>query len=177
MAELDETHLLVIYAEGTDPADTGVANGSKIHVAVLDSSAPGAATPLDISSTLAVGLSQDQPNAVRAGGQVFIAWRTESPLGIDAGSGNGEELWLKAIGWNGSMVDMSTSEIPLPRSSTHRLGDQRRPALAAGLLAPTGVELVTAFDDLGKVFDAGEGNGDVVVEAIPLPILRLPGDP
>jgi hypothetical protein len=177
MAELDETHLLVIYAEGTDPADTGVANGSKIRVAVLDSSAPGAATPLDISSTLAVGLSQDQPNAVRAGGQVFVAWRTESPLGIDAGSANGEELWLKSIGWNGAMIDLSTSEIPLPRSSAHRLGDQRRPALAAGLLAPTGVELVTAFDDLGKVFDAGEGNGDVVVEAIPLPILRLPGDP
>jgi hypothetical protein len=32
---------------------------------------------------------------------------------------------------------------------------------------------VTAFDDLGKAF-TNEGNGDPIVEAIPLPLLRLP---
>jgi hypothetical protein len=35
--------------------------------------------------------------------------------------------------------------------------------------------LVTAFDDLGKVFSS-EGNGGFGVELIPLPMLRLPAD-
>jgi hypothetical protein len=41
-------------------------------------------------------------------------------------------------------------------------------------LPPEG-ELVTAFDDLGKVFSS-EGNGDPIVEAIPVPIVRLVGE-
>ena len=177
LAELDATHLLVVYAEGTDPGDSGVANGSKLHVALLDIASPGAVTPLDVLPTSAMGLAQNQPNAVRVGGQVFIAWRTEAPLGIDAGASNGEELWLKPIGWSGTALDLSAPEIPMPRSSSHRLGDQRLPALVAAPLGSMASELICAFDDLGKVFGNSEGNGDVVVEAIPLPILRLPGDP
>jgi hypothetical protein len=176
LAEFDSGHLLVVYTEGTDPEDTGVANSSKLRVAVLDAAVTGAATPLDVPGTLAPGLPQDQPNAVRVGSQVFIAWRTSSPVEIDAGSATGEELWLKAIGWNGAL-DLSTPELPIPRASTHRAGDQRLPALAAGSLAPVGAELLTAFDDLGKVFGPAEGSGDIVVEAIPVPILRLLGAP
>jgi hypothetical protein len=56
----------------------------------------------------------------------------------------------------------------------NRGGDQRRAALAAGPLAPVGRQLVTAFDDLGKALGANEFDGDIVVEAIPVPLLRLP---
>lgn len=174
MAELDSTHLLVVYTEGTDPEETGVANSSKLRAAVLDTAAPGAVTPFDITPLVAgsESLSQDHPNAIRVGGRVYIAWRTESVL-ADA---RAEELWLKLVGWNAisSTADITSAEIPLPRWDSHRPGGQRRPALAASSLGQEGT-LVTAFDDLGKVFTS-EGNGDPAVEAIPLPLVRLPGD-
>jgi hypothetical protein len=174
LAELDSTHLLVVCTEGTDPEETGVANSSKLRAAVLDTAAPGAVTPFDIAPLVAGGesLSQDHPNAIRVGSRVYIAWRTESALG-DA---RAEELWLKLVGWNpsGTTADLSSVEIPLPRLASHRSGDQRRPALASSSLGQEGT-LVTAFDDLGKVFTS-EGNGDPAVEAIPLPLLRLAGD-
>jgi hypothetical protein len=177
LAELDSTHLLVVYAEGTDIADTGIANGSKLRAAVLDLAAPGAVGAVDIPAATDVGLSQSQPNAVRTGGQVFVVWRSEAPLDATDGGVNGEELWLKRIGWNGSALDLGSAELPLPRSSTHRSGDQRLPALAAAPLGASGQQIVTAFDDLGQVFGSAEDYGDVVVEAIPVPLLRLPGDP
>jgi len=173
LAELDATHLLVAYVEGTDPAETGTANSSKLRVALLDTAAPGSVTPLDVPTSLRPGLSQDQPNAARAGNQVFIAWRSESPVG-GTDAPNAEELWLKQIVWSGATLDVSATEIPLPRSLQHRVGDQRRVALAGGPLAPVGGQLVSAFDDFGKVFGAGEFEADVVVEAIPVPLLRLP---
>ena len=43
------------------------------------------------------------------------------------------------------------------------------PAFATAKVSPVGEQLVTAFDDLGRVFGSGEGSGDVVVEAIPIP--------
>jgi hypothetical protein len=170
LAELDATHLLVVYTEGTDPEETGVSNGSKLRVAVLDTASPGTVTPSDVTALVSgnEALAQSHPNAIRVGSRVYIAWRTESALG-DA---NAEELWLKLVGFGGAGLDLSSAEIPLPRSALHRPGDQRRPALAASLLGPEGT-LVTAFDDLGKVFTS-EGNGDPAVEAIPLPLLRLP---
>jgi hypothetical protein len=168
--------LLLAYAEGTDPADTGIANDSKLRVAVLDAAVTGAAAGRDVPANvmLAAGLSQDQPNAVRAGDRVFVAWRTVAAVG-DA---SGEELWLKALVWNGAALDLSATEIPLPRASAHRPGDQRRPALAVPASpAGTASRFVTAFDDLGRVFGGTQGNGDVAVEAIPVPLLRLPGEP
>jgi hypothetical protein len=88
----------------------------------------------------------------------------------------GEELWLKRVTWIAASgtVDLSSIELPLPRWPQHRLGDQRRAALVGSKL---GLEdaLVTAFDDLGKVYSR-EGNGDPAVEEIPLPLLRIPGD-
>jgi hypothetical protein len=174
LAELDSTHLLVVYSEGTDPEETGVANGSKLRAAVLDTAAPGAVTPFDVTPLIAgsENLSQDHSNTIRVGSRIYIAWRTKAAL-ADA---RAEELWLKLVGWNSTSAtaDLSSSEVPLPRWPLHRAGDQRRPALAASLLGREGT-LVTAFDDLGKVFPS-EGNGDPAVEAIALPLLRLPGD-
>jgi hypothetical protein len=181
LAELDSTHLLVIYTEGTDVSDSGNIDGSKVRVAVLDVGQPGnvAGTDVPVGIACSVGLSQDQPNAVRAGDTVFLAWRTVAALlacGADANVGDpqAEELWLKEVRWNGTTLDLSVTELPLPRSSGHRKGDQRLPAFAVGPLMPLGQQLVTAFDDLGRNFPQGKGNADVIVEAIPIPLLRLP---
>jgi len=134
LAELDATHLLVVYAEGFDPAETGVSNDSHLRAAVLDLAAPGTAAAFDVPAMVpeAAGLSQDQPNAMRVGNRVFIAWRTSAA----PGNANGENLWLKEVTWNGTSLDLGITEIALPRLPTHRTGNQRRPALAAGSLAP-----------------------------------------
>jgi hypothetical protein len=162
------------YARAARENDPGAQNASVLRAAVLSTSSPGMAAPFDIAGiAMGVnGLAQDHPNVVRVGSRIYLAWRTEAALG-DA---RAEELWLKLIGWNAntSMIDLSSAEIPLPRWAQHRVGDQRRPALAAGVLSPEG-SLVIAIDDLGKVFP-GEGNGDPAVQQIPLPLLRLPGD-
>jgi len=172
LTELDATHLLVVYAEGFDPAETGVSNHSHLRAAVLDLAAPASAAAFDVPAMVpeAAGLSQDQPNGMRAGNRIFIAWRSSAAVG----NANGEDLWLKEVTWNGTALDLGMAEISLPRSTAHRTGNQRRPALAAGPLAPTGQQLVTAFDDFGLVLGPREGSGDVIVEAIPIPLLRLP---
>jgi hypothetical protein len=172
LAELDSTHLLVAYTEGLDASETGNIDSSKLRVAVLDVAPPGNVTVFDVPAgvTSAMGLTQDQPNAIRVADKVFLAWRTVTALG----NAQAEELWLKEIRWNGTTLDLGVTELPLPRSSDHRKGDQRLPALAAGPLVPLGQQLVTAFDDLGRNFPQGKGNADVVVEAIPIPLLRLP---
>jgi hypothetical protein len=62
-------------------------------------------------------------------------------------------------------------EMLLPRDAAHRVGDQRGPALAVTNIGPTGA-FVSAWDDLGKGFGTGEGNGDVVVDVVPVPVVR-----
>jgi hypothetical protein len=51
------------------------------------------------------------------------------------------------------------------------VGDQRGPALARTNIGPTGA-IVSAWDDLGEGFGSGEGNGDVVIEVVPVPVVR-----
>ncbi len=174
LAELDSTHLLVVYPVGIDPGDTGVPNAaSKLQAAVVNLAQPGLVNGIDIPVNTAVegaaaaGLSHALPNAVRVGSTVYLAWWTEAILGDP----NGEELWFQPVGWNGVAVNWDATEFPLPRNPMHQAGDQRMPSLAASGLAPGGA-LVSAWDDLGRSFGSGEGGGDVVLEVAPVPVLR-----
>jgi hypothetical protein len=118
-----------------------------------------------------MGLDQSAPAVAIVQGSVYISWWTAGALGDP----NGEELWLKSVGWNGSSLDLSAPEIPLPRWAHARIGDQEAPALAASSLPPGGA-LITGWNDLGRAIATGEANNDVVVELIPVPLLRAPGD-
>jgi cysteine-rich repeat protein len=180
LAPLDVSHWLLVYTVGVDDADSGVANGSKIQAALLDVRAPGAVQGIDVPATAlsAIGLDQSRPNALTlpgatpfALGTTYIAWWTASA----AGDPNGEEVWLKAVGWDGTRLDFSAAEMPLPRWPQARLGDQKAPAMALSNLPPSRA-LVTAWDDLGGGLAAGEGKGDVAVELIPAPPLRNAAD-
>jgi hypothetical protein len=173
LAQLDATHLALVYTVGVDAADSGVASASKIQVAVLDMGSPGTATGVDVPATAAsaVGLSQAEPSLVGVNGSFFVAWWTQAL----SGSASGEELWLKSLAWNGTNLDVSVTESPLPRWPQARIGDQRLPAMAASSLLPGGA-LILGWDDLGKAIASGEGNGDVVVEVAPVPLLRTSGD-
>jgi hypothetical protein len=173
LVELDATHLLVVYAEGIDREDSGIASGSKLRAAVLDTASPGTASASDITAMAggesAASLSQGRPTAARVGDRIYVGWHTEAPLA----NAIGEELWIKALSWNASQatIDFSSAEEPLPRWQADRAGDQRRPAFAAGG-SSTAPELLAAFEDLGQSHGA-HAQGVVVVEDIPSPVVRL----
>jgi hypothetical protein len=172
LVPLDATHLLVAYAVGVDDTDSGVANGSRLQVAVLSTTATGMVTGQAVAPTVsaATGLDQSQPSAINVNGNVYLAWWTAAAL-TDK---NGEQLWLKNIGWNGMTPDLTKAEISLARWTQAQLGDQRLPGLAASTLPPGGA-IVAAWDDLGRNIASGEGSGDVVVELAPAPVLRTGG--
>jgi hypothetical protein len=165
LAELDATRILLVFTEAV-PA--------RLRAAILDTAAAGTVSSFPITPTVApyssdASLAQTEPNAVRAGSHLFVAWRSA----LVPGKAEAEELWLKELTWTASALtlDLSKPEITLPRWATHFKDDQRRPALAATSLAPGGA-LATAWDDYGRVFGSVEGTPDVVAELIPLPLLR-----
>jgi uncharacterized membrane protein len=172
LAEIDATHLLLVYTEGTDPVGTGVANVSGLRAALLDTAQPGqvpgmAVYPLaQAAGSAPVGLSH--PNAVRAGNKVFMAWRSDAKPG-DAAA---EELWLKPVKLSTThgLLDLSTVESAVPRQAEHRSGDQRHIALAELAANNQQSALVAAWDDLGSTFGPTEAQGDVVAQVVPLPI-------
>jgi hypothetical protein len=172
LAEIDATHLLLVYTEGTDPASTSVANVPALRAAVLDVAHPGSAAGLAVyPSPPPVGTgpgAQSQPNAVRAAGELFIAWHGDSPLG-DA---RAEELWLKRVRLSSTngLLDLSATEIRFPRRTDHQAGDQRQIGLAELTGLMQGGSLVAAWDDLGVGFGPNEGHGDIVAEVVPLPL-------
>ncbi|MGH7297104.1 MAG: hypothetical protein ACRELB_19355 [Polyangiaceae bacterium] len=170
---LDGTHLLVVYAVGTDDADSGVASGSRVWAAVVDMAAPGVVAGVQVLGTSGNGAGVDQsvPAAVSVPGTAFVSWSTAGAMG-DA---NGEELWLKAAGWNGTSLDLSAAEVPLPRWAQARVGDQEAPSLVMNA-SPPGGAIVAGWEDLGGAMGAGEGSGDVVMELIPVPVLRGAGE-
>ncbi len=159
--------------DGGNANGTASAPSSKIQVAILSTASPGAVTGVDITASVssALRLSQAQPNVVNVNGSLFLAWWTAAALGDP----NGEETWLKALAWNGTTLATTQAEVPLPRWPQARVGNQRSPAMAVNASAPGGA-LVIGWDDLGNAIAAGEGNGDVVVEMAPVPLLRTAGD-
>jgi hypothetical protein len=169
LVELDPTHLLLVYAAGLDRTGSGVADGATLEVAVLQVGGQPAVPGLDVPATVtsAAGLDQSQPSVVVVQGSVFVAWWTAAA----AGDPNGEQVWLKRVELKGSGLDLSQGEIPLPRGTQAQTGDQRLPAIVASTLPPGGA-IVAAWDDLGRAIAAGEGNGDVVIEVAPAPVLR-----
>jgi len=173
LAQLDATHLLVVYAVGLETGDSGVGNDSVIQVAVLSTAAQGAVSGSAVPALAPAGMGLDQslPNVVSMEGSTFLSWWTAAALG----SSNGEQLWVKSVGWNGASLDLTQMEITLPRWPQANLGDQRDPALAASGLIPGGA-IVAGWDDFGQSLAEGEGQEDVVMEMIPVPVLRLPGD-
>jgi hypothetical protein len=164
LLELDGTHMLVVFAEGSGQ------NTAKLRGAVLDTAQPGATVAFDIGPLVqgdaGTPLGILRPAAVRVGTRVFVAWATEAAIADP----RAEEMWLKEVIWSGNTLSTSSAEVPLPRWDSHRLGDQRFPALAATPLGPQGA-IAAAWMDLGKTF-AAEANGDVAVELMPVPVVR-----
>ena len=163
LVELDESHLLLVFTAGA-----GVPSSFRLRAAVLDTAATGHVDVFDVDPLApeGTGLSQDQPSAARVHGEIYLAWRTRGRIG-DA---RHDELWMKRMLMGASLatLDGSSPEFPVPRSSEHRAGNQQRPALGS-----SSAELVAVFEDQGGSFGPAEKLG-IVVQAIPVPIVRLP---
>ena len=79
-------------------------------------------------------------------------------------------MWLKELPLTGSpaTLDLSQTEIALPRQPRHSLGSQDAPGLAAGLINGSSA-LAAAWQDRGI---SPNGAQDIIAELIPLPVLR-----
>jgi hypothetical protein len=171
LVELDATRLLVVFSETTI---VGGQNVPRLRGALLDTQAPGSVQRFSIEPLIAgySALPQYEPNVARVGDRIYVAWRSAGIKSWPDG-----EIWLKEVHWSsaGATLDLSGVELEIPREPAHRVGPQRRPALAAAPLWPEGA-LVTAWEDFGQVFGAIEGTPDFVVSFVPTPILRIEGD-
>lgn len=186
LAELDETHLLLLFTVGTDPGGTSVANVGRLRAAVLDTQntseiAVFALEPLDPAYS-DPSISQSQPSLARTATRWYAAWRTSSL----SGDANGEDAWLARIQPNlggGAPELLVDVEVRVPRWPSGSFGDQRAPSLAAvppllgteGLPgpAPDGA-LALAWTDYGQTLGPSQGKPDVLTAFLPEPIVRFP---
>lgn len=174
LAELDATHLLVVFTEGTDPGQqAGVLNTPRLRYAVVDTATNAAPTyqslnALDDMYITAPLISQMSPALERAkdgSNALFLSWRTEGR----PGDASGDQIWLKRISWDPSRetpLDLDEPEVLIPRLCEDSIGDQRRPALAAVDLPPSGA-LAIAWDDYSHSQGPQSGDPEVVVHYSP----------
>lgn len=155
VVQLDSTHAVITFVAGVD-GDGGIS--SELRVAVVDTTTPGSV----VASTIATTNAPLEANVVRAGSRTFLAWREA----VVVGDARAEEIWLKEISLGSGGLDLSRPAIEGPRDVEHRAGDQRKVAMAGAASS-----LVLAWDDLGRSLSS---SADVVVERVPLPLLRIP---
>jgi cysteine-rich repeat protein len=166
---LDASHLALALSEGSDPNETGTANVSKLHAAILDAAFPGNVESFSIPQTVAPwanvpGLSQTQPTLVAMVDRLVVGWRTS----LVNGNASGDELWTRELKWapgpsNTLVVDTSSPDIPMISAEARRDGDQSEPALLSSPTWP-GHSLVSAWQDSGKTFGAASGQPDVALQ-------------
>ncbi len=183
LAELDADHLLVLFAVGTDPESTGIANVSRLHAAVLARTSFTPVAELDLPpldpAYQALTVAQSHPSLVRAGDVLVAAYRASS-LVADVAA---ENVFLQTLSWESDVLSVLI-EGRIPRLPEGMLGDQRFPALAVGPRqqgtaglpepAPLGA-LAIAWDDYGATVDPAQGQPDVLVQHWPLPVVRIDG--
>jgi len=158
LAEIDACTMLGVYVDGDEVMravvfdDLGNALGSPI---VLD--APAARPTLAVTNE-----------------GIYLAWWERPDVPEDAVGWDPmfDELWLRKLTWDGSVLDFSAAPIPLPREVGHRKGDQVMPSLTAVPYWPSGA-VVAVWNDLTAANYPGQAaHGDVVVELVPTPVLR-----
>jgi hypothetical protein len=175
LAQLDSTHLLVVFTEGTDLGQqAGVLNTPRLRYAVVDTAGPtsvlsSSLDPLDDVYELDFTVSQTSPAAVAGPDGVYLSWRSEARPGDAAG----DQIWLKYVGWQPTLpnqIDLREPEMLAPRTADGSFGNQRTPALAyvpASTLPPAG-GLAIGWDDYAHTQGPNAGDPDVVVHYAPL---------
>jgi hypothetical protein len=166
LVDLDATHLLVVFTQGVDVGSAGTANGTKLSAAVLDVATPGTVVPFDLAVTSASVLGGERPSAARAGTSVFVGWEVPAQGEASAAA----HVWLKELRWAAAALDTSRAETRVERGAPTK-GDQQRAVVTASGLVPSG-GVVIGWEDLG--LNLGNAKGEVGLEVVPLPVVRLP---
>jgi cysteine-rich repeat protein len=170
LVALDETHLLAIFAVGTDPANSGSSHASALRAAVLNTSSPGpvgtSAFGLTFESSDAAAISSSaKPSATRVGDTVYVAWESSTNVGnpnVSAGLVATVEL---------DPLDPTNIvwKLAVPQSGVARLG----PRLAAAPLFPGGA-LISLWEVPRN--DGSQHSNQLVLDFRPSPFVFLPAD-
>jgi hypothetical protein len=158
LAELDTTHLLVVY-EALFEAD-------KIHAAIVEvgSNAPPQRIMIPPPASPLPQTEVRDLSVVRAGSHVYVAWH-----GILGSPGEQERhLFLRELVWDATTqtLDVSQPEVSLPRHPEATPGPREAPRLGGAALGTEGV-LAGSWTD-------GATEKVLLVEYVPLPLMRLP---
>jgi hypothetical protein len=152
-----------------DTAGNAVSTALEGSVVDMSSGTASAPQPLSLAALPSGGgaaLAQASPAAIAVGSTLWLsAWTAAQP-----GDPLGEDLWLTSAATT-SPSSLGASVLPLPRIKAHRAGDQRAPALAAMTAGANGT-LVAAWEDYGGSLGTNEGQPEVVLQVIPLPVAR-----
>ena len=160
LIDLDDSTMLAVHADGQGQMVTAMFDGSG---AVL------------WEPTL-LGCPRGRPALAKTIDGVYLAW-WEPAMAPDPGDTWDpafDELWIQRIGWDGVELDTSAEPLSLPRYVWHTPGDQVLPALASLPYWPTGALVAAWTDRTATNFGTQAPHGDVVLELIPTPVLRIP---
>jgi hypothetical protein len=173
LVALDDTHLLVVFTIGTDPAETGTASVGRLRAAILSTTSPGPVTAFAFGPTLAPyatdsTLGQRRPSAVRVGDQEYVAWEN-SPA---AGAAAGEQVFVTRVALdparpNGLAQDQ---EMQLPFGAPGA-GSQSNVRLGASTLFPGGA-LISTWESASS--GASRATPDLMLDFRPSPFVFLP---
>lgn len=164
VAELDDSHLLVAFSQGTESGGSGTI--TRLRGAVLSSLAPGTVLSFAIENTIEpwmsdMTLSESRPGLSRIGTRIYLTWQSESPLGDPLG----DEVWLRELTWNGA--ELGLLEPMKLQADAPRLDNQRAPVIVASQAG-----LVTLWEDSTRD-PRHEILPDIVFGLRPIPFLDL----
>ena len=161
LAALDDFTLLAVYVDG-----------EQVMRAELFDDIGDA-----LGEAVVLGAARGRPSlAVTAAGIYLVWWEpSEEPEGAVEWDPVFAELWLQRLSWDGSVLDATQIPMPLPRDDPHRLGDQLMPSLAAVPYWPSGAIIAAWADRTGANYGGQAPLGDVVMELIPTPVVRMGG--
>lgn len=173
LVQIGPTTLFVAFSETVAQDDAGDVTTTILEGAVVETAAGGAANVVAQEISLA---AQDDggesrfpegfPALAGVGGDVWLAaWTGGQP-----GDPFEDETWL-ASSPSGSLGGLGAPVVPLPRWQIDRGGVQQTPVLAVTGLGDAGA-VVAAWEDDGWTLGGDEARPDVVLEVIPLPMLR-----
>jgi hypothetical protein len=172
LVELDATHLLVVFSEGTDPLDAGTPSVTRLRGAILDTALPGPTDsfPLEASVTAFSAnelVGESRPTLANVGSILMLGWETEALVG----DGISSEVWLQELTWTPEAGLAYATEKPLPVTAG-REDAQHAPAFAATSLLPHGA-LAIGWEQHSEAWPYG-ARPDVVFALRPVPFVTLP---
>ncbi|MFW5740488.1 MAG: hypothetical protein ACOC1F_08990 [Myxococcota bacterium] len=163
IAWLDSNSLMIVATEGDGLQRVGVIDAG---VALIPFD--------DVSSSSS---PRFEPTIARTPNGTYVVWSEPEPAPDGGWSTTLGEVWIQKISWTGSQLDLtSSSPLPLPRQSSHQVGNQHRPIIVAvsdaAQPAPGGAVLACWNDLTATNFQDQAPHGDVAMQLIPTPIVR-----